>query len=128
MLANPLEIIADRPPISPHVGAHLQILVDREMRKHPAALRAVRDTELEDLGGLMSVNVASREDDTALGGAQEPGNRPQRRCLAGPVGAQQADELAFLNLEIQAPQGRDRPVRRVDALKPEQRRIPGTRG
>jgi hypothetical protein len=128
MLADALEILADRPPIPPHVGAHLQILVDGEIRKHPAALRAVRDTELEDFGGLMSVNVAAREDDAALSGAQQPRDRPQGGRLAGAVGAEEADELAFLDLEIQAAQGRDRPVRRVDTLKPEQRRIPGTRG
>lgn len=76
MLANSLEILADRPPVPPHVGAHLEIFVDGEIRKYAAALRAVRDTELEDFGGLMSVDVSAREDDAALRGAQQPGDGP----------------------------------------------------
>src|SRR5262249_7336412 len=57
-----------------------------------------------------------REGDASVAGRNEPGNGAQERALAGTVRADQGDDLARLDGEVDAPQHPDLAVAGGDAL------------
>ena len=77
-----------------HVVRHVEVLEQRvalEDRVHVA------------LVGRHGLHRLALEEDAALGGLLEPGHHPQRRGLAAARRAEQREELALLDLEVEVP-------------------------
>ena len=110
-------------------GAHLEVLADRHAREDAPALGRLGDADLARPRGR-SVSWISRpsKTDRALLRRQDPGDRAQRRRLAGAVGADQRDDLARVDLERDALERLDRAVEGVDVLDLEDRLACGTGG
>ena len=104
-----------------HGGADLQILHHRHARKNAAAFRRLRDAELGDLVRRQAGDVAAGEADTAFAGARVAEHRHHQRRFAGAVGADQRDDLAFVDVDIDAFEGDDAAVIGFDAAQREQR-------
>ena len=83
-------------------GAHLQILQHRHAREDAAAFRRLRELEPRDLVGRHAGDVAAGEFNRALAGARIAADRHHQRGFAGAVGADQRDDLALVDLEIDA--------------------------
>src|SRR2546425_12970062 len=96
--------------------------------KDTPPFRTVGDADLENVGRLLPLDLAAVEDDPPGGGAQEARDGPQRRRLSGAVGADETDQLTLADLEVETAKRGDGAIRRVQPLKPEQRRNPGRRG
>ena len=128
MRVHARQVGGDRGAVAAHVGAHGEVLLHGEIGKDTAALGAVRDPRAEHLGRVAALDLGAVEDDASGARPQQPRDRAQCGRLAGAVGAEQADELALLHLEIQSPQRLDGTVARAQSLKPEHRTIPDRRG
>src|SRR5207237_1666485 len=90
-----------------------------EMLEHPAPFEHLHDAALYDLVRRQPVDPRAAELDRALRdlaalGAQEPGDRLERRRLAGPVGAEQGRDAALADVERHALEDEDDAV--VDDL------------
>src|SRR5690606_18254603 len=57
--------------------------------------------------GGVGGEVVAADDGSALGGFDEGGEHPHRRGLAGPVGAEEAEDLSLLHGEVDAADGLD---------------------
>ena len=84
-----------------------------------AAFHHLADTALDQGCGIEAVDALALVEDLPLRhiaalGAQQIGDRFQRRGLAGAVGAEQRDDLALLHVERNAPQDEDHVI--VDHL------------
>ena len=88
--------------------------------KDAAAFRRLRDAKPGDLVGRQSRDVAAVEDDRAFAGARIAADRHHQRRLAGAVGADQRDDLAFVDVEIDALERHDVAVEGLDAAHGEQ--------
>src|SRR3546814_19920375 len=75
-------------------GAHLQVLRDRHLAEHVVDLRHIADAAAHDAVGSPAGDVAAVEADRAAAQAEQSEDRLQRRRLAGPVGPDDADDLA----------------------------------
>ena len=87
----------------------------------PAALGDVRDACAGDPLGRGACDPLAREPDLARG-RHEPGDRPERRRLAGAVPAEDGDDLALAHAQRHAVERLHRPVARVDVVELEERR------
>ena len=108
------------------VGAGQQVLFHRQVREAVAAFHDLADAALHQRRRVELVDALAAEQDLALGdvaalGAQQVGDRLQRRRLAGAVGAQQRHDLTFPDLERDAAQDQDHVV--VDDLDVVDRKI-----
>src|SRR5581483_10156681 len=88
-------------PVALPRGAEQEVLPDRELRE----------------------DLTSREDDVARL-ADDPGDRPHRRRLAGAVRAENRDGLALVDGERDAVQGLELPVASLDVSQLQQRQPP----
>ena len=79
-----------------------EVLGDGERREHALAAGHLDDAERGDLVGRGVGDVAAVEDDGAAIGRDDAGDRLQERGLAGAVGAEQGDDLALVDLEVDA--------------------------
>src|SRR3546814_17063057 len=91
-------------PISAQEGAHLQVLRDRHLAEHVVDLRHIADAAAHDAVGSPAGDVAAVEADRAAAQAEQSEDRLQRRRLAGPVGPDDADDLAPSHGEVDAVQ------------------------
>src|SRR4029079_16678365 len=85
-------------------GPHLKVLVHGHAGEDAAAFGALRDAELDDLVRTQPVDALAAQDDLALARAKQPGDGPQRRGLAGAVGADEGDDLALVDVDRDAAQ------------------------
>ena len=122
VLEDARRLLAQRAPLAADVRAHAEVLPDGQLREEAAALGNVRDAGARDRVRLAARDRLAVEDDLA-GLAHDSRDRAQRRRLAGAVGAEQRDDLAFLHRQRDAVQGLDRPVARLDVAQLKQRRI-----
>ena len=105
-------------------GAHLQILEHGHAREDAPALGHLRDAAPDDLVGRRAPVMSSPSSRTA----PEPragiaANGHQQRRFAGAVGADQGDDLALGDLEVDAVQRLDGAVEGGDAANGEHRRV-----
>ena len=73
------------------------VLADRQRRVERVELEHHGDVALR---GRQVVHALAGDDDVARGGALEPGDHAQRRRLAAARGAEQADDLAGRDREV----------------------------
>ncbi len=107
------------------VGAHLQVFRNAHARENPAAFRRLGDAQPGDFVRRHVGDVLPVEFDLAGAGAGLAEDRHHQRRLAGAVGADQGDDLARLDLEVDALQRLDLAVGRAQAADREQGRCGG---
>src|SRR5208282_1280642 len=90
-----LEVARPLPPPRRGIGAHLEILQDRQRGEDLAAFRHVGDAEVRARGGRHGEKVAFLIADAASLRRHRAGDRLEEGRLAGPVGPHDGDELAF---------------------------------
>ena len=95
--------------------ADAQVFEHRHARKNASSFRRVRDPEPHDLEGRQKRDVASLEHDTAAPRPRVAADRHQQRRFAGAVRADDRDDLASADLQIDALQGLDITVKGMDA-------------
>src|SRR4029079_1694772 len=88
-------------------SAHLQILHHRHTRKDAAAFRGLRDLQLGEFVRRQACDVAAFEQDMAFAGARRSENGHHQRRLPGAVGADQCNDLALIDFEIDSSERRD---------------------
>ncbi len=94
-----------RPRRADHAQREADVLGDRHVRVERVALEHHGDVAI---AGLEARDVAAVDRDRAAVGLLEAGDDPQRRRLARARGAQQREELARLDVEVQALERDDR--------------------
>jgi len=105
---DPLQVGLDAGPVAPLPGGEAQVLMHREVAEDPAPLGDVGDAEPDDAVGRDAPEVLALEADAPPEGRQAR-DRPEHRGLAGPVRADQGDDLARPHREGHA-------VERADAV------------
>ena len=78
------------------------VVIDRHRREQGVALED--DADVAVLDGDMG-DVLAADDDAALGGLDEAGERPERRGLAAAGGAEEGKELPLLHVDVDVVQG-----------------------
>ena len=81
-----------------------QVLAHGQRREHALAAGHLDDAAGGDLVRRGVGDVAPVEDDRAAVGLDQPGDGLEQRRLAGAVGAEQGDDLALADLEVDAEQ------------------------
>ena len=112
-------------PVAANVGTEPEVFVDRKLRERPAALGHVCDPDAGDRLGPPGKPLA-REDELAARFHRRR-DRAQRRRLAGAVGAEDGDDLALVDGEVDSAQRLQRPVARGDAAQLKQGHAVGAR-
>src|SRR5438034_6935458 len=79
--------------VPPREGAELQVLEHGHPREDPPAFRRLRDPQAHDAVGRERVQALAVEAHGAPAGPHGAEDRPQRRRLAGAVGADERDDL-----------------------------------
>ena len=87
--------------------AHLQIFEHRHAHEDAAAFRRLRDLQAGDLVGRQLGDVAAGERDAAFARARIAEDRHHQRRLAGAVRADQRDDLAVADFDVDALQRGD---------------------
>ena len=98
-------------------GAHFQILHRRQPREDAAAFRRLADACCDDVVRRDAVYPPSLERDRSLFGPQHAGDRLQRGRFAGPVRADERNDLALVDGDGDAFQGMDVAVIRVNIVE-----------
>ena len=88
-------------------SAHLQIFHHRHAREDAAAFWCLGDLQLGDFVRRQLCDVAAFEQDMAFTGARRPENGHHQRRLTGAVGADQRNDLALIDFEIDSSERRD---------------------
>ncbi len=83
-------------------GAYLQIFQHRHARKYASAFRRLCELEPGDLVGRQPGNVAAVEGDRPFARPRVAAHRHHQGGLAGAVGADQRDDLAGIDVEVDA--------------------------
>ena len=96
--------------------AHLEVLEHRHPGEDAAPLRRLGHAHRRDLVGRHVAERVPLSEICPVRGCMQPGDRLQRRALAGAVRADQRDDLALLDLNRDALQGVDVPVVGVDVV------------
>src|SRR3954453_18667286 len=123
-----VDVLADPGAVAAGERAHLEVLEDRHPREDAPPLGRLGDPDLGDRVARQALDVAAVEDDPPGPRRDDARDGPQRRRLAGAVGADQRDDLALVDLERDALQRLDRAVERVDVLDDEDRVVAVRRG
>ena len=89
---------------------------------NPAAFRRLRDSQMRDLVGGHVGDVAALIQDLAGTGARLAEDRHHQRRFAGAIGTDQGDDLAAMDVEIEALQRLDLAIGGAKAADREQRR------
>jgi hypothetical protein len=122
-LEHTVHVGSDAGLVAARVGAHEEVVEDAHAGEKPPAFRRLADSELDDSRGARARDVLAFEFDRPRGRVHEAGNGSERRGLAGAVGADQGDDLAFVDVDRHTAQGLDAPVQRIDAFELEQRHL-----
>ena len=112
-----LDVRLDRRAIGACVGAHREVFLDRQRAEHAAALGHHREAAADELERRVAGDVVAVVADRARLDRQQPADALQRRRLARAVGADQADELAVADVEVDALDRLDAAVRRRRAAR-----------
>jgi len=96
-----------------------QVLLHRELREDPPALRHQHDPPRHPLLGRQGMKGTPFKDDRAGQGRQEAGDHPQGGRLPRPVRPQQGHHLPIPDLQGDLPEGEDRAVSGGDRRKGE---------
>ena len=91
-----------------------EVAGDAQGRKDAAVVRHPADAGAGDPVRRPACDVGAVETEASAAGRREAENGPQRRRLAGPVRAEQGDDLARAHLEREIEQDLGLPVERVD--------------
>src|SRR6202012_4014777 len=91
-----IEVLVDL-SVAAAVRAQVEVLSNRHPREAVTTLRGERDPEGDDLMSRDGGYVLTLEHDLAGPRGREAGDRPQGGRLAGAVGADDRDHLAFLD-------------------------------
>ncbi|MND54812.1 hypothetical protein D3C80_458780 [compost metagenome] len=98
------------------IGAHLQVFQHRHAGENAAAFRRLGDALARDQMRRQLGNILAVEDDLAGLGLRCPADCHHQRRLAGAVGTDQADDLALVDLDIDARERADIAVIGFDTL------------
>src|SRR5690606_34751015 len=109
-----LEVARDAIAILARIGAHHQVVVDRQQRKDLAPLGYVAQPALHDVCGVARGDVLAVELDRSLERVDDARNRLQDRRLAGAVGPEDGRDLAFAHLQADPADGLDRTIGALD--------------
>src|SRR5208283_2476533 len=113
--------------------AHLEILLNRQLRKDLPPFGNVRDPERSDLEGWKRRDVCAEECNRPTTRTQEPRDCAQRRALTGAICTEQSDCFTLSDRQIDFTDRLHGSVGRTNAGKREQRlrhasiRSPSTR-
>src|SRR4029079_16839013 len=102
----------------PGIGAgrtHLQVFEHRHAREDAAAFRRLRDAEADDLMRRALGDVVAGELDRSGPAARRSANGHHQRRLAGAVGPNQGDDLALIDVDIDALEGLNLAIEGLDA-------------
>ncbi len=105
-----IQVGGDAGMILSQVGSHPQILGDREIREDHPSFGDMAETTGDDPVGRLVRDVSPIVGDAARSGSDEPGDRPQERRLAGPVGADKSHDGTVGHLQRDPVQRANRPV------------------
>src|SRR5262249_33782248 len=130
LIEYPHHIRRDLAAIAAQVSAHFQIFQYRHLWENVAPLRTMRDPEGENSAGRDMGDVAAFERDRACDRVQQSRDRLQGRRLAGPVRADEGNELTLPDGERHALERRHLAVATDDVaeLKHASFPLPNTRG
>ena len=103
-----------------------QVLGHRQRREHALPAGHLRDATRRDLVRRGVGHVAPVEDDGAPACLDEPGDRLQQRRLAGAVRPEERDDLALVDLEVDAEQHLHAVVMHVDSADEQELDLPST--
>ena len=81
------------------------VLEDRHVGEQPHVLEGASDAQRGDDAGVEANDRLSLELDLAFGGRHQTGDGVKERGLAGAIRADDADDLTFVDMEVQARQG-----------------------
>jgi hypothetical protein len=98
-LVDAFEVGAQCIAVTLAVGAHQQVVADAHRTEQPAAFRHVGDPARDHVVGREFAEIFSVELDRARPCPQDAGDCAQQCRLAGAVGADETDDLAFTNVE-----------------------------
>src|SRR4029450_8503936 len=101
-----LEVILDA-AVAAGEGPQQEVLLDGEPGEDAPTLRGLREAEVHDLVRMYAVDALAHEGDGPAGRLQEAGDRAQGGGLAGPVGADEGDDLTVVHGEADAFDGLD---------------------
>ena len=104
-------------------GSHPEILPDRQAAEDAPALGYLHDAAANHVVRCDVGEHLAFEPHLALGRGQDAANRVQRSGLAGPVGADQGDDLILLDCQGEPPQGVDVAVEDVQVVDFEHRHL-----
>jgi hypothetical protein len=91
---NTIEVGRDRLAVPPRERPELEVLENGHAREDPSPFRRLRDAEAHDAVGRERVEALAVEAHGPAPGSHRSQDRPQRRGLAGAVGADEGDDLA----------------------------------
>jgi hypothetical protein len=113
--------LGDPPLVIAQKGAEAQVLQDRQTTEDAPALRHLDDAFGDDAIRRQLLERFARQQDVAAAHRQNPGDRPQRRALAGAIGADQGHDLVLAEAERDAVQRADLAVVDLQVADLEQR-------
>src|SRR5439155_17954925 len=106
-LDQPCDVLVDLPAIASRRCPDLEVLADAQPAEDTAPLGDEGDTRTQHGIRRPSDQLLALQQDLARGGLERPGDREQRRRLAGAVVPDEADELALPHLERELLHGAD---------------------
>src|SRR5437667_8172 len=112
-----LEVGRD-PRVAPRIGAHHEVLADREAIEDPPSLRDVGDTPPHDLVGRHADERFGLQRNRAAQGVEEPRDGLERRRLSGAVVPEDRDDLTAAHLESHPLERPDLAVGHVERVDP----------
>jgi hypothetical protein len=115
------QIFGDGAAVVPDIGAHRQILAHRHQRENTTRLGNRTDAGANDLMRRQSVDRAAIQRDSAGAWRDQTEDDFHRRRFAAGVAAEQANDPSAADFERQIEMRLDGAVKRVDAIKAQQR-------
>jgi len=100
-------------------GRH-HVLLDGHVQEQAQGLEGASDPEPGDLVRLHAGDAPSREADVAFIGVVDAGDQVEECRLSSPVGPDHADDLALVDMKIEAGDGHETPERERDVVDLEQ--------
>ncbi len=100
MAVDVFDLFLDPLPVPPGIGAHQDVLQDRELRKDLPPLGHVADPHPDDLVRILTVDPLAHKLDRSffrlllLEVIEQPHDRLERRRFPGPVGTQKGHDVA----------------------------------
>ena len=96
--------------------AHAQVFDHSHARKNTTAFRGLRDAPMNNVVRRQIGNILFVEVNASTGRPGIAADGHQQGGLAGPVGADEGDDLALPDLDVDTLQGLDLTIKRMNAL------------